>query len=223
MDLPSAWTFFFPFFFARIFFLCIFPCMNFFLVFSPPTPPPPPITFLIVRPLSDLISWTWPLLAMNLRSAIRKESVSKLWATSRCTARIAIHVKMTPYRFRRLRPRRTCRGPKQSIPTAVKGGAPGLIRSIGRSAIFCSQSGPCRRLQLKHLERTLLTTELFPKTGLVIILTSRSTNATRSLNSTGLACTSMMSSAVLRHLSLRLYGSLNTNFWMFPGWSNFDT
>ena len=41
--------FFFPFFFARIFFLGIFPCMNFFLAFSPP--PPPPITFLMVRPL----------------------------------------------------------------------------------------------------------------------------------------------------------------------------
>ena len=40
--------FFFTFFFARIFFLGIFPCMNFFLVFSPP----PPITFLMVRPLS---------------------------------------------------------------------------------------------------------------------------------------------------------------------------
>ena len=32
--------FFFPFFFARIFFLGIFPCMNFFLAFSPPPPPP---------------------------------------------------------------------------------------------------------------------------------------------------------------------------------------
>ena len=41
--------FFFPFFFARIFFLGIFPCMNFFLAFSPP--PPPPITFLMVHPL----------------------------------------------------------------------------------------------------------------------------------------------------------------------------
>ena len=97
---------------------------------------------------------------MNSRSAIRRESVSKLRATSRCTARIARHVKTTPYRFTILRLRRTCRGPKQSIPTAVKGGAPGVIRSIGRSAIFCSQSGPCSRLQLKHLKRTLLTTEL---------------------------------------------------------------
>ena len=33
--------FFFPFFFARIFFLGIFPCMNFFLAFSPPPRPPP--------------------------------------------------------------------------------------------------------------------------------------------------------------------------------------
>ena len=42
--------FLFHFFFARIFFLGIFPCMNFFLAFSPP--PPPPITFLMVRPLA---------------------------------------------------------------------------------------------------------------------------------------------------------------------------
>ena len=49
--------FFFPFFFARIFFLGIFPCMNFFWFF-----PHPPITFLMVRPLfanhiSNAIEW----------------------------------------------------------------------------------------------------------------------------------------------------------------------
>ena len=33
LDLPSAWIFFFNFFFARMFFLGIFPCMNFFLFF----------------------------------------------------------------------------------------------------------------------------------------------------------------------------------------------
>ena len=40
MDLPSEGIFFFPFFFARIFFLGIFPCMHFFFAFSPSPPPP---------------------------------------------------------------------------------------------------------------------------------------------------------------------------------------
>ena len=39
-------------------------------------------------PLSDLISLTWPLLAINRLHAIKKESVSKLCTTSTCTARI---------------------------------------------------------------------------------------------------------------------------------------
>ena len=46
-------------------------------------------------PLSERMSLTWPLLAMNLLSANRKESVSKLCATSMCTARMAKHVKIT--------------------------------------------------------------------------------------------------------------------------------
>jgi len=89
--------------------------------------------------LSNLISLTWSRLAINLLSAIRKESVSKLYAISRCTARIARHVKMTPYLFMRARPRRTWKGPKQSTPTEVKVGLSGMMRSAGKSAIFCSQ------------------------------------------------------------------------------------
>ena len=49
-------------------------------------------------PLSETISFTWPLLAINLRRANRNESVSKQCATSKCTARIARHVKITQYR-----------------------------------------------------------------------------------------------------------------------------
>ena len=105
--------------------------------------------------LSDLISLTWPRLAINLLSAIRKESVSKLYAISRCTARIARHVKMTPYLFMRARPRR-----KQSTPTEVKGGSWWMMRSAGKSAIFCWQKGSCLFLQSKHLERTHLMGEL---------------------------------------------------------------
>ena len=50
---PLHGFFFFTFFFAWILFLGIFPCMNFFLVFSPS--PPPPITFLMVRPLYGVL------------------------------------------------------------------------------------------------------------------------------------------------------------------------
>ena len=111
-------------------------------------------------PLSDLISLTWPLLAINRLHVIKKESVSKLCTTSTCTARITKHAKMTSNIFTRLRSRRTWKGPKQSIPTDVKGGRSGVNRSTGRSAIFCSQTGPWWRRQSTHLESALLMTEL---------------------------------------------------------------
>ena len=85
----------------------------------------------------------------------KKESVSKMCATSMRTARTAKQVNMTPYLFTRLRPRRTWKG--QSIPTDVKGGRSGVWRSTGRSAIFCSQTGPWRPT---HLESTLLSTKM---------------------------------------------------------------
>ena len=69
-------------------------------------------------PLSDLISLTWPLLAINRLHAIKKESVSKLCTTSTCTARITKHAKMTSNIFTRLRSRRTWKGPN---PNRCKG------------------------------------------------------------------------------------------------------
>lgn len=111
-------------------------------------------------PLSERISFTWPLLTINLRSANRKESVSKLWTTLICTMRIAKHVKIIPYCLTRLRARQTWKGPKQSTPTVVKGGWSGVRRSSGRSAIFCSRTGAWQRRQLTHLDRILFTAEL---------------------------------------------------------------
>ena len=64
--------------------------------------------------------------------------------------------------------------------------------------------------------------EMLPKIGFVPILPYRSMKATRSLNSPVLRCLSIISSALRRHLSLMLKGSLKINFWMFPGWSNFE-
>ena len=74
-------------------------------------------------PLSDLISLTWPLLAINRLHAIKKESVSKLCTTSTCTVD---HGALG----------------KDQIPTDVKGGRSGVNRSTRRSAIFCSHTGP---------------------------------------------------------------------------------
>lgn len=102
--------------------------------------------------LSELL-FTWPFLAINLLRASRKESVSKLWATSICTARMDTHVKITPYRLTRLRARRTWKGPKQSTPTVVKGGWSGVRRSSGGSAIFCSRTGAWRRRQPTHFRQ----------------------------------------------------------------------
>ena len=98
-------------------------------------------------PLSDLISWTWPLLAMNLLSSRRNESISRLCATSMWTARIFRHVKITPYLLIRPLDRRTWKGPKKSTPTAVKGGLSGIKRSSGKSAIICLQGGASRLRQ----------------------------------------------------------------------------
>lgn len=63
-------------------------------------------------PLSERISITCPLPAMNQRMALLQESVSKEEATSVCTALIAKQVKMTPYLFTMLLPRFTWNGPK---------------------------------------------------------------------------------------------------------------
>ena len=109
--------------------------------------------------LSELL-FTWPFLAINLLRASRKESISKLWATSICTARMDTHVKITPYRLTRLRARLTWKGPKQSTPTVVKGCWSGVRRSSGGSAIFCSRTGAWRRRQPTHLDSILLSAEL---------------------------------------------------------------
>ena len=51
-------------------------------------------------PLSLLISRTWPRRVMRRRSAWRKESVSREWATSIWTALLTRHVNSAPYLLR---------------------------------------------------------------------------------------------------------------------------
>ena len=114
----------------------------------------PPLKFV---PLSNLISAGFPRLAMKRRSALMKESVSMVCATSICTARMVKHVKRTPYLFTMARPLFTLNGPKQSTPTNVNGGWSGTILSGGKSAIFCWFGLWKRRLQSKQLPSTLLT------------------------------------------------------------------
>ncbi len=46
--------------------------------------------------LSDLICDTWPLLEMNLHSAFMQELVSNEYVISKCTALLAMQVKITP-------------------------------------------------------------------------------------------------------------------------------
>ena len=82
-------------------------------------------------PLSDLISSGLPLLATNRLKAFKKESVTRLGATSIWIARTVRHVNITPYLFTKLRPRRILNGPKQSTPVYVNGGLHGVTRLLG--------------------------------------------------------------------------------------------
>jgi hypothetical protein len=70
------------------------------------------------------------------------------------------HVKITPYRFALVRPRRTSNGPKQSTPVNENGGFSGVVRSGGRLAIFCLAAGACRFLQLTQPFNTFRTVDL---------------------------------------------------------------
>jgi len=76
-------------------------------------------------------------------------------AISRCTAQIARHVKITPYLFTSICPRRTWNGPKKFSPTDVIGGFSASMRRSVKLAIFCWQSGAWQRWQLTHFSRTL--------------------------------------------------------------------
>ena len=99
--------------------------------------------YMRVHPLlSVYISVTWSLLAMNRLHANRNESMSRLCATSKWTAQIAKHVKMTLYVLTRPCPRQTWKGPKLSTPTDVKGGLSGKMRVSGKSPSSVGKEAP---------------------------------------------------------------------------------
>ena len=88
-------------------------------------------------PLSERISLTCPLLAMNLISANTKESVSRLCETSISTARMAKHVKINnPASLHETSSTLHLKRTKVVDTDRCKGRL-----STGRSAIFCSKTG----------------------------------------------------------------------------------
>ncbi len=94
--------------------------------------------------LSDLISSGFPHRATNLLRAFK-------------VAHVVRQVNITPYLLTKLRPHRTLNGPKKSTPVKANGGFQGVTRLFGRSAIFCSATGDCLRLQSKQSLTTLRT------------------------------------------------------------------
>ena len=92
--------------------------------------------------LSEYISVTWSLLSTNRLHANRNESMSRLCTTSKWTAQIAKHVKMTLYDLTRPCPRQTWKGLKLSTPTDVKGGLSGKMRVSGKSPSSVSKEAP---------------------------------------------------------------------------------
>ena len=112
-------------------------------------------------PLSDLRTRTFdPRLARKRRRAQMNESADKLSAISRCTARVAKHVKITPYRLVCVRPLLVWNGPNRSTPVLAHGCSPCCTLSMGRSAIICVSVGRVRFRQLMHLLKHLLTAAL---------------------------------------------------------------
>lgn len=84
---------------------------------------------------------TSPLIEINLLSALMNEDELSSSTTSRWTLRVVKQVKIMAQRFEFAAPPRVflvimVQGPKVSMPTLVNGG-PGMMRSSGRSAIFC--------------------------------------------------------------------------------------
>lgn len=92
-------------------------------------------------PQSERIILTGPLIEINLLSALMNEDELSSSTTSRWTLRVVKQVKIMAQRFELAAPPRAflvkmVQGPKVSMPTLVNGG-PGMMRSSGRSAIFC--------------------------------------------------------------------------------------
>ena len=103
-------------------------------------------------PLSQNMLLTGPLMDVKQRRPLIKQSVVRSSSISMCTALEHRQVMRSPYRFASFRPFFTVMGPKQSIPTFVKGGD-GSVLSFGRSPMSCSAGLPLSFLQMVHLRR----------------------------------------------------------------------
>ena len=107
-------------------------------------------------PLSEYVTVALPLLAINRRRDVMKESVDKKWATSRCTPLVTRQVKRQPYLFSCLLRCFTFRGPKKCTPTFENAGAT-CRRSAGSSAIKGGCGFTLLLLQYEHWCRIFLT------------------------------------------------------------------
>ena len=107
-------------------------------------------------PLSEYVTVALPLLAINRRRDVMKESVDKKWATSRCTPLVTRQVKRQPYLFSCFLRCFTFRGPKKSTPTFENAGAT-CRRSAGSPAIKGGSGFTLLLLQYEHRCRIFLT------------------------------------------------------------------
>ena len=81
--------------------------------------------------------------------------------TSMCTALLAMHVNIAPYRLTVLLLCLTVKGPNMSTPQWVNGAASFNLQA-GRFAIFCSPTLPLNLWHSTQLEITFFTAELAP-------------------------------------------------------------
>ncbi len=109
-------------------------------------------------PWSDWNLLGAPCSAMNLLTAIRKDSVEYDSAISTCARDVDVHTKMTPYAFPVVRLfTDSTMGSGLNRSTAVeKNGGVGPILCSGRGAIFCSPNLLADLLHAKHAFFTAL-------------------------------------------------------------------
>jgi hypothetical protein len=103
-------------------------------------------------PWSDWNLFGAPCNAMNLLTAIKKDSVEYDSAISTCARDVDVHTKMTPHAFpvvRLFTDPTMGNGPNRSTAVEKNGGV-GPILCSGRGAIFCSPNLLADLLHVKH-------------------------------------------------------------------------
>ena len=91
-----------------------------------------------------------------------KESVESDSATSRCVARVLMHVNIHPHRLALLLRILTNSGPKKSTPVWKKGGDEAATLHDGRSAIIVGLGFAREILHMRHCRMILLILDRHP-------------------------------------------------------------